>query len=120
MWTPWPCGSLSLSLTGGLLPGTVGDVHERLRVDLGKTYSLDAPPPPTVSAERARELGGLIAACVLLSIALVGGFAWWRMRRVRQAARQDFAEHFRTFRVGGAQTLTGPSAPQIGSQRLCN
>ena len=33
------------------------------------------------------------------------------------AARQDFAEHFRTFRVW-AQTLTGPSTPQIGSQRL--
>ena len=32
-------------------------------------------------------------------------------------ARQDFAEHFHTFRVW-AQTLTGPSTPQIGSQRL--
>ena len=27
--------------------------------------------------------------------------------------------HFHTFRVGGAQTLTGPSTPQIRSQRLC-
>ena len=34
-------------------------------------------------------------------------------------ARQDFAEHFHTLELRGAQTRTGPSAPQLGSQRLC-
>ena len=39
------------------------------------------------------------------------------VERVACGARQDFAEHFHTL---GAQTRTGPSAPQIRSRRLCS
>ena len=40
-------------------------------------------------------------------------------RRASHARRNVSRSHFHTFRVGGHRPAQGPSAPQIGSQRLC-